>query len=184
MMLIEKLKQMDERVFHFVNQELSHPVLDQIMVFVSGKLIWLFLALIWFFYMLYKRHWLNVKKGLLVAASLGVADLVAFNLLKPYFGRPRPCKILSDVHFIDGCGGFFSFPSNHATNAFVVAFMLTSLAGKLRWSVMMYTLAVIIGFSRVYLGVHYPGDIVAGFFFGSLIGYLGLAVGKRSLLKA
>ena len=178
MSLIETLKQLDEELFFMINHKLSHPGLDVFMVFVSGKVFWFALALLWLAWMVAKKHWLNVKKAVLIASSLGAADLVAYNLLKPFFGRPRPCKVLSDVNIVDGCGGYFSFPSNHATNAFVVAIMLTVLSGKKRWAIAMYLLAVLIGFSRIYLGVHYPGDILAGLVFGSLIGSAGLFAGR------
>lgn len=183
MSLIETLMQLDQELFFHINHKLSQPVMDRIMMFVSGKVFWFALAFIWFGWMIKKRHWLNVKKGVLVAASLGAADLIAYNLLKPFFGRPRPCKVLSDVNIVDGCGGYFSFPSNHATNAFVVAIMIAVLSGKKRWVIPMYLLAVLIGFSRVYLGVHYPGDIFAGFVFGSLIGATGLIVGKSMKIR-
>lgn len=183
MSLIDALRQLDQELFFLINHQLSHPVMDQIMVFVSGKVFWFALALLWLGWMIRQKHWHNVKKGLLVAASLGVADLIAYNLLKPFFGRPRPCKVLDDVNIVDGCGGFFSFPSNHATNAFVVAIMIAFLTRKKRWAIPMYLLACLIGFSRVYLGVHYPGDILAGFIFGSLIGATGLFVGKSLSLR-
>jgi len=118
--------------------------------------------------------WFKKMRGLGLILATGVAIWVSDSLgamLKELIARDRPCHTLDNVRDIASCSNSFSFPSNHAINSFTVATIIT-LAYK-NFAFFLYILAVLIGYSRVYLGVHYPTDVLAGALCGILIGYLG-----------
>ena len=121
------------------------------------------------------RAWLDWRQGSLVTAALGVsvgvADFIG-TLLKSWFARPRPCQVLLDVHELAGCGKMFSLPSNHAVNTATIAALLGMLFPGTRWP--LGVLVAVGGLSRVYLGAHYPTDVLAGWCIG---GFLGATAG-------
>jgi len=114
------------------------------------------------------------KKGKL--AVIGVlllivaTDQTGYRLLKEYFASPRPCNVLTDVLTPLGCTGSFSFPSNHALNNFAAAMFFYKLFPKLKW--VLFIGASLVAISRVYLGLHYPSDILGGAIIGIAFGYL------------
>jgi undecaprenyl-diphosphatase len=108
--------------------------------------------------------------AVLIFAAIGAADLTSVRLVKPLALRARPCQEFHDVRAPAGCGSGKSFPSAHAADSAAAA---TIFAWALpRLSVLGIALAVAVGFSRVYLGVHWPSDVAAGWALGTLIGVL------------
>ncbi|MDD5585164.1 MAG: phosphatase PAP2 family protein [Candidatus Omnitrophica bacterium] len=107
------------------------------------------------------------RLGILLIAGLA-ASLVVVNILKISVARPRPFLALAQVHILAREGGF-SFPSGHATNAFMAATLLSAYSKKYRY---FYILAFLVAFSRIYLGVHYPSDVIAGALLGAALGYI------------
>ena len=104
--------------------------------------------------------------GILII-SLALTDAICGHILKPFFERIRPSHLnLDGINLIVSKGGKWSMPSNHAANMFSLATVLSYFYKRFRLS--LFTLAIIIAFSRVYVGVHFPGDILVG----GLIGYL------------
>ena len=88
--------------------------------------------------------------------------------------RPRPCQVLEDYnHFHTECGGSFSFVSNHAANAFALAtFLFLRYRKQMKaLPIIMFVWAFLTSYSRIYLGKHYPGDILCGALFGILVGW-------------
>ncbi|NRA65717.1 MAG: phosphatase PAP2 family protein [Pseudobacteriovorax sp.] len=160
---MEFLHSLDEKLFFYVNHGLSNRILDVVMVAISSHWIWLIvLALVGLQIDFKKRGW---KIILIAGVAVGLSDLFAFEVLKPYFGRMRPCKVLEGVNIVKSCGGRFGFPSNHAINSatFAVSMMLWRPHRFMRF---LLAFAILVGFSRVYLGVHYPGDVLFGFSLG------------------
>jgi undecaprenyl-diphosphatase len=167
------LERFDQQLFLFINS-LNSPFFDQVMHAISGKLIWvpLYLSILIFLGVKYKRKFLVILIFIILAASLADQSSV---LVKNIVLRLRPChqpSLTGIVHLVNGeCGGLYSFVSSHATNSFDVAF-LSLLFIKKRW----YTISIIlwasvIGYSRIYLGVHYPGDVICGSIMGAFIGW-------------
>jgi len=118
--------------------------------------------------------WFKKMRGLVLIIATGLAVWASDSLgamLKEIIARDRPCHILTNVRDIASCSNSFSFPSNHAINSFTVATIIT-LAYK-NFAFFLYVLALLIGYSRVYLGVHYPTDVLAGALCGIVIGYVG-----------
>jgi len=100
--------------------------------------------------------------------SLLIADWSA-NILKHYFERIRPCNALEGVRLLAGCGKSFSMPSNHSVNAFAfIAPLYMLLKNRMRYAFV--AIAILVGFSRVYVGVHYPSDTIAGALLGVMLG--------------
>jgi undecaprenyl-diphosphatase len=169
------LEQLDQQLFLFLNS-LNSPFWDQVMHAISGKIIWipLYLAILIFLGIKYKRKFFVILLFIILAATL--SDQVSV-LIKNIFQRLRPCHepaLDGLVHLFNGeCGGQFSFVSSHATNSFDVA-LLSLLFIKKRWyTVSIILWALIIGYSRIYLGVHYPGDVICGSLLGAFIGWSG-----------
>lgn len=120
---------------------------------------------------------------LCIALTLAVADQLAASVLKPWVGQLRPCASGLDVRELVNCGGKFSFPSNHATNHFALATLLslTWLKGKHRgWTVAIYVWAATIALAQVYVGKHWPSDILAGALLGTFLAWLGVLIYRRT----
>ena len=118
--------------------------------------------------------WFKKVHGLVLILVTGLAVWASDSLgaaIKELVGRDRPCHVLTNVRDIASCSNSFSFPSNHSINSFTVATIIT-LAYK-NFAFLLYVFALLIGYSRVYLGVHYPTDVLAGALCGIVIGYLG-----------
>ena len=115
------------------------------------------------------------KRGAILLLSaliiLVVNDFLSHHILKELFARPRPCHVLELLNGIPHCTQSFSFPSNHASNIFTLA-TLASLCYK-NTTLLAGMVALMIGFSRVYLGLHYPSDVLGGACFGIVMGMLG-----------
>jgi undecaprenyl-diphosphatase len=167
------LERLDQQLFLLLNS-LHSPFWDQVMYAVSGRIIWipLYLAILIFLGIKYKKKFLVILLIIIIAATL--SDQVSV-LIKNLVHRLRPCyepSLKGLVHnFREECGGTFSFVSSHATNSFDVA-LLSLLFIRKRWfSISIILWALIIGYSRIYLGVHYPGDVICGSLLGAFIGW-------------
>ena len=118
------------------------------------------------------------KKSLLIFFLIGLmitsSDRISSGFFKPTFKRQRPChnsEIAHLVHVPAGCGGAYGFISSHAANTFALAFFLFLLGRKRsRRYALLFIWAVLVSYSRVYLGVHYPGDVIVGALVGLLLG--------------
>jgi undecaprenyl-diphosphatase len=167
------LEHFDQQLFLFINS-LNSPFFDVVMHTISGKLIWvpLYLSILIYLGITYKRKFLIILIFIILAATLSDQSSV---LIKNIFQRLRPCNdpaLKGLVHLVNGeCGGLLGFVSSHATNSFDVA-LLSLLFIKKRWySISIIAWALVIGYSRVYLGVHYPGDVLCGSILGAFIGW-------------
>ena len=147
----------------------------------SAEWPWYTLVAVWVGFQLWHRAWRQIGLVVWMALTIGLADIVAHFVLKPWFGRLRPCRTLDFIQIVESCSGVFSFPSNHATNAAVFTVLWFCIKGP-RYGAVAAFCSVIVGFSRVYLGVHYPTDIMAGFLFGGSVGFASFLLLKRSRL--
>jgi undecaprenyl-diphosphatase len=166
-------ERIDQQLFLFINS-LNSPFFDQVMNILSGKLIWvpLYLTILVFLGIKYKRKFLIIIIFIILAATLADQSSV---IVKNLVHRLRPChepSIMSIVHLVNGeCGGVYGFVSSHATNTFDVALLSLSFIKKRWYTISIILWASIICYSRIYLGVHYPGDVLCGAILGSFIGW-------------
>src|SRR5881628_2263151 len=115
--------------------------------------------------------WLNWREALIGTTVLAVLILLADQLgaqIKQIVGRARPCQVLEGIHQVVGCGGTFSFPSNHALNTAAAAAFAQVLYPVTGWGT--WLLVAVIGFSRVYVGGHYVSDVLGGWVMGGVLG--------------
>lgn len=176
--MIEWIKHIDKVLFLFFNG-LHNSFFDFVMYWISSKTIWIPLYL-YFIYLLYKTYnrgfWLPL---IVLIFIVGLSDTVSVYLFKNIFERLRPCHdpaIADLVHLVKGkCGGQFGFVSSHAANMFALSTTLWLMIRKkypksLIW---LWLWAGMIGYSRVYLGVHFPGDVLGGVYVGMVVGLIG-----------
>ena len=168
------IERLDQQLLLFLNS-VNSPFWDQVMYAISGRLIWapLYLAIIVYLGLKFKRKFLVILLFIIIGITL--ADQISVHLFKNLFQRLRPCHepaLEGLVHLVKGeCGGMFGFVSSHATNSFYVA-LLSLLFIRKRWFTILLVLwASVVGYSRIYLGVHYPGDVICGSMLGALIGW-------------
>lgn len=169
--MIEVLNSIDVRLFFFINHTLANPLFDLLLPFLTdlnkNKPVLILLA-VWIGYVLWRGGKVGrVTIGLLIITVV-VSDQFNSSFLKEVFGRVRPCRALEGVRMLVDCGGGLSFPSSHAVNNFSAATVISSFYSKQK--VYWFIFAGIVAFSRPYVGVHYPSDIIAGAFIGIGIG--------------
>ena len=166
---------LDQQLLLFINSHNS-PFWDEIMYSISGLLIWipLYLAILTFLGFKYKRKFIVIL--LFIILGVALSDQISVQLFKNIFQRLRPCHepaLEGLVHIVKGkCGGMYGFVSSHAANCFYAAVISSLLIRKKWFSISIICWAAIIGYSRIYLGVHYPGDVICGAALGSLIGLI------------
>ena len=173
--MIEQLINWDKSLLLFLNG-LHTPFWDFLMYWVSYKFTWVpfYLFLLFLVIKNYKIRTIDV----LIGAALLVActDLSSYYLFKEIFHRLRPCHdpVIKDmVHLVNGeCGGLYGFVSSHAANTFGVCFFIINILGKkVRYLIpVMIVWASVVSYSRIYLGAHYPLDVICGAMIGILFG--------------
>jgi undecaprenyl-diphosphatase len=173
--IIIAIKEMDTQLFLFLNS-MHNPFFDEVMYWFSHKFFWIPLYA-YFLYLVYEKSKSNTWVVLIFAAMLIVlSDQISVHAFKEVFLRYRPCHnllIQHKVHLLnDYCGGTYGFVSSHAANTFALA-MFLSLYFKdtyKHFGLFIFLWAVLVGYSRIYSGVHYPTDIAVG-------GIVGMGIG-------
>lgn len=163
------LYSIDLSIFYFFNHTIAAGFLDKFFSLITDRHSWDITYILLAGILIIKGG----KKGRLALAGIILVILVSDqfgDLIKHWVQRVRPCNALDDVRMTIGCAGGFSFPSNHSVNNFAAAFFFYKLYPNLK--IPLFIAASLIALSRVYLGVHYPSDILGGAVIGSAIGYL------------
>lgn len=171
--MTETILDLDKQIFLFLNN-LHTSMLDDLMWLASDKLIWIPLYL-FFLWLIYRQERKSFWLVLLVILMMIVVSDQSANLFKNSVMRLRPTNdpsLKGMVLTVNGyTGGKYGFYSGHASNSFVVAVFIVSLLRKGRKFLVpiCFGFALLVSYSRIYLGVHYPGDVLAGAIAGSLI---------------
>lgn len=156
----------DLPIFNFINHTLSNQPFNFIMPIISrfggGELYFIIGALL-----LFSKKRENKMLGIFLIAGLTVSYYIV-GFLKVMIARPRPFIGLTNVILLTTMEKTPAFPSNHAVTAFMTASLLVN---RFRKHILFYSLAALVAFSRVYIGVHYPSDVLAGAVIGCLIGW-------------
>jgi len=182
--MLEHLVALDRHLFHFINHDLANPFFDWLMPMLRNARFWipLYVAVIVFCIWRYRKQGIIII--VLLAASAGFADFTSVHLLKNNVERLRPCHDGTAMQTIISrvpCGPGYSFPSTHATDHFAMAaFFGLVFFKRSRWvAVVAFLWAASICFAQVYVGVHFPIDVIFGALYGILVGYLFTLLFKK-----
>lgn len=179
--MIDTLTSLDEQILLFFNG-FHTSFLDETMALITSKWIWIPFYLI-LIDLLFKK--LGPKYALLtlvaVVLAIVMTDQICASVIRPVVGRLRPCNpenpifqyitLVKEIH-----PGSYSWPSCHAANTFALSTLLSCVMKSRKFTAMIFTWAVIVSLSRLYVGVHYPTDLLCGAAFGSVFGYLALLI--------
>ena len=162
------IQELDWNILYFIHNNLVNTVNDKIMLFFTslGNMgaVWILLTLI---FILNKKY---RKLGLMLLIALILELIVGNIILKNIFQRPRPCWIDHSIKLIVNRPRDFSFPSAHAFSSFICASIIAKYNRK--WGLLAILLAFLVSFSRLYIFVHFPSDVIVGSILGVVFGFL------------
>lgn len=179
---------LDYALFDLINRQCASPFLDAVLPVYRDKLTWVPLYAVLLALMYRRLGWRQTLYIVLcTGVVIGLADQVAAGVLKPWTGKLRPCadpQLVGRVRELVSCGGRFSFPSNHATNHYALATVLsmTFVRGWL-WRVLLFGWATSIALAQVYVGKHFPADVLAGALLGISLGIIGVWILRAILAR-
>lgn len=171
------INNLDHELFLFLNG-LHVDWLDPVMTFISSELGWIPFYVILLYLVFKKLGW----KGLLfviigVVILITCSDQLSSHVFKPVFHRFRPCHdpLIQDLVYLPNghCGGQYGFISSHACNTFALASFITLIMKKFykKIGILMFIWATLVAYSRIYMGVHFPGDVLCGAAVGLILGF-------------
>lgn len=181
--MIQTIKFAEYEWFLWLNS-LHTPMLDVVMFWITYRFTWIPLYIYVIYYIFVKIKGQTWQNLLFILISVGLADRFTSGFMKPYFARLRPCHdpIISHlVHVVGDCGGQFGFVSSHAANSFALAisFLFILKKNNLKTNILsnlLFIWAIIVSYSRIYVGVHFPTDIIFGGLIGTLISLILLPI--------
>ena len=167
--MLETLLNLDGGFLLFLQESVRNPILDNIMIFITslgnGGMIWIAATIV----LLIPKK--TRKAGIMSAVALLGSLIINNNIVKNIVQRPRPFVTFTDLQIIIPTPSEFSFPSGHTSSSFAAAAVFYRHLPK-KLGLPAVILAGLIGFSRLYVGVHYPTDVIAGVLMGILLSYL------------
>ncbi|MFA6151311.1 MAG: phosphatase PAP2 family protein [Chitinophagaceae bacterium] len=175
--MLNPILKLDRELWYHINVLWQNSFLDFVTPFLREPKFWIPLYAFLAFFIPYKFG----KKGfywcLGFLITFALSDYTSASIIKPFVQRLRPCNDLElkhTVHLLIDCGVGYSFPSTHSTNHFALAFfMIFSLHRQFKWVwVPAFLWAFMVAYSQVYVGVHYPLDVICGGLLGTVIGIL------------
>lgn len=174
----------DYTLFEWINQAFTNEVLDTILPYWRIEEMWYPFYIFLIAFMFFNFPWKKVLFFiLLILATVGTTDFTGSQVMKEGIERPRPCHVDTQVkaRLLVECGSGYSFPSNHAANHMAIATFLIMTIGYINRYLKYFLLiwVLIICYAQIYVGVHYPSDILMGVLLGGIIGYLGGYVNNR-----
>lgn len=188
--MIQELIEIDIQWFKAVHNGLANDLFDHLMPILRNKFTWIPLYAVFIFYSIKKfekRSWIVILGAIL---TIIIADQVSAGIIKESVQRLRPCNdplLRSYIRRLVDCGSGYSFISAHATNHFAISVLFTWFFAQINnWNgfkILFYVWAALIAFAQVYVGVHFPFDVLVGMLCGLLIGNLMLFVIKVFLKR-
>ncbi|MCX8009814.1 MAG: phosphatase PAP2 family protein, partial [Ignavibacteria bacterium] len=170
--MIDFLYSIDVSIFYFINRTLANPIFDWMMPFITDIYHWYLVYILLWLILFFKGGKYRIGLALMILILITISDQLSSSVIKDIFERVRPCNVLPDVHLLVGCSSSYSFPSSHAVNNFCMATFFSFYFKNLKW--IFFSVAFIVALSRVFVGVHYPSDVIGGALIGIAIGYFGI----------
>ena len=184
--MIDIIINVDKKIFTFFNSSIANPVFDIFFPIITNQDIWIIPILLGIIILSIKGGTKGRIASLVLIIGVILADYSSAQIIKPYFQRLRPSHdILDQIRLLVPKGGRYGFVSSHAANMYVSATILGYFYSKQKR--LFFTIASLVAFSRVYVGVHYPADIVFGGFLGYGLGWITITswvIIKMKNLKA
>ena len=186
MTFFQQLLHLDYQLTFLLNRKMVHPFLDDLFLFLRESI---FHVPLYVFIIIYSFRVFGKKAiwWVLGAISLiALCDLLSSHVIKAYFNRPRPCRdpfMAGQIRFLARyCGANGSFTSSHAVNHFAFAtYVASTMRGISKWFNLLFVWAFAIAYAQVYVGVHYPSDVLAGAFLGIVFGLMGAQISRQAL---
>ena len=173
--MLKFISDIDQSILLWIHQYMTNPIFDLLMPFITHEENWVFPILLLLLFLGIKGGKRGKITLLLLIIALSITDSLCAQVLKPLFERIRPSHLdIEGISLLVSKGGKWSMPSNHAANMFALSVVLSYFYQKT--SLAIYSLALLITFSRVYVGVHFPGDVIAGAFIGYITSWLALTL--------
>jgi undecaprenyl-diphosphatase len=163
------LSSWDITFFRLINTQGQNYFLDWFMPFMTDLKNFTYVLLALGIWILYKERKAGIIFLVFVGITLAITDQFSSHWLKLWVGRIRPCQVLEEVRLLTDCNTSYSFPSSHAVNIFAAALFLSQPLKKL--SPLFFGIAGLVGYSRIYIGIHYPLDVIGGAAIGLLIAW-------------
>lgn len=174
---METVIHFDTQLFYFLNLKLQNHIFDFLMPILTNLNYWRIpLALAWIGLMIFGKRKGRVV-GVLVLLVVAIGDQVCNQIIKPWVARIRPCNVLENIHLLINCTKSYSFPSSHATNLFSGCILLSYFYRRL--TIVFLTIAFLASYSRIYVGVHYPLDVLGGWVLGLVVSLLVIIAYKE-----
>lgn len=168
--MLDTIINFDQSLFHTINVDMANPATDFIMPIITGLTFWMPLLVAFAVYQVWKGGFHGRVCVIAVLVGVVICDQVNSSIIKELVGRARPCHFLADINLLVPCGAGKSFPSSHAANSMMGITIIAMFFRKHK--VWLPLLPIIIGISRVFVGVHFPVDIFAGWIVGVIVGLI------------
>ena len=173
--MIDLLENIDRKILYLINDSFSNPVFDLFFITITNEDLWAIPVIIGVLILAFKGgNRARIAIGIILFAN-GLTDLTVVEVIKPAIARLRPSHALGDsINVLIGKGGKYGFVSAHAANIFCATTILSYFYDQ--WKRPLLFLALSVSISRVYVGVHYPGDVLFGGLYGYGIAWLFITI--------
>ena len=175
--IFQQIKDIDQALFYQINGVWHYPILDAVLPWTRHSNNWIPLYIGLLGWLIYQVGWKTLKWLLFALINVGLTDQISSSVFKPFFHRLRPCNdpaLFGKTRLLlEQCAGGFSFTSSHAANHFGIAMFIFMTWGgtQKKYTRFFFVWAGVIAFAQIYVGVHYPLDIVGGTIIGLISGY-------------
>jgi len=167
--MLENIIQIDQNLFYFINKNLANSFTNLAMPIITDVKTWIPIFAIFCIYQIWKGGTYGRLCVATILLGILVCDQLNSNILKEIFNRPRPCHFLLDINLLVGCGIGKSFPSSHAANSMMAVTVIALFFKKHKY--WLPSLAILVGISRIFVGVHFPFDVLVGWLVGAGVGF-------------